>query len=169
MEKAEKLVREGSVKLAKLAENLGIRNVDPDCGKIFVTGGTGVVGHRVALRFLKDGYADIRLGSHRPETLLEMKELGAEVVDFNWDDEKTYGKALEGVKSVLCVIVYHKGTFRCSRSVVRGVPPKMQLIFAPSLSPFRLGEALPRLLGGVQEGWCSSLCQAFLLPCPHGR
>jgi len=104
----EKVVREGSIKLAQLAESLGIRNLDPDCGKIFITGGTGVVGHRVANRFLKDGYADIRLGSHRPETLDEMKWLGADVVEFNWDDEKTYEKALEGVKSVLCVIVYHE-------------------------------------------------------------
>lgn len=94
----EKAIREGSVKLAQLAENLGIKNLDPDAGKIFVTGGSGVVGHRVGMRFLKDGYADIRIGSNRPDALDEMKTLGADVVDFAWDREDTYAPALEGMK-----------------------------------------------------------------------
>lgn len=107
----EKAMREGSIKLAQIGESLGIRNLDPDAGKIFVTGGGGVVGHRVALRFLKDGYADIRLGYHRPDGLDEMKRLGADVVDFAWDREDTYESALKGIKSVLCVVAYHKGRY----------------------------------------------------------
>lgn len=107
----EQRIQQGSVKLAQIAETLGIRNLDPDCGRIFITGGGGVVGHRVALRFLKDGYADIRLGSNRPDTLEDMKVMGADVVKFAWDDEKTYDKALQGVKSVLCVVAYQKGEF----------------------------------------------------------
>jgi len=74
-------------------------------------GASGVLGHRVAMRFLRDGYADIRLGSHRPDALDDMKLMGAGVVDFSWDREETYGVALKGVKSVLCIVAYNKG--RC--------------------------------------------------------
>jgi uncharacterized protein YbjT (DUF2867 family) len=104
----EDLVHRTSVRLLQVGEALGLRNMDPESGRIFVTGGTGVIGHRVALRLLRAGYPEVRLGSHNPEILEDMNKLGAEIADFSWDKEETYEKALAGVKSVLCTAAYVK-------------------------------------------------------------
>jgi uncharacterized protein YbjT (DUF2867 family) len=95
--------------LAQVGEALGLRNLDPESGKIFVTDGSGVVGHRVALRLLRAGYPTVRLGSTNPDSLAAMNQLGAEIADFDWSDETTYSKALHGVKSVLITIPYTDG------------------------------------------------------------
>ena len=36
-------------------------------GKLFITGGKGIVGYRVALRLLNSGYPSLRVGFHRPD------------------------------------------------------------------------------------------------------
>jgi uncharacterized protein YbjT (DUF2867 family) len=105
----EGALRLGAQALRAVGEALGIPNLDNDPGKIFVTGGTGVIGHRVAMRLLKAGYKDVRFGCH-PNTA-QLNDLaaaaeGAEVVEFAWDDDASYEPALRGVKSVLCTIPY---------------------------------------------------------------
>jgi NAD(P)H dehydrogenase (quinone) len=102
------VLRKSAVKLLQVGEALGIRNLDPESGLIFVTGGTGVVGYRVATRLLRAGYPTVRVGAHNIETAEEMSKLGAQVADFAWDREETYEKALKGVKSVLCTVPYTK-------------------------------------------------------------
>lgn len=97
-----------SIKLRQVGEALGFSNLDPESGKIFVTGGSGVIGHRVALRLLRAGYPDVRIGALRPDALEDLNKMGAEIADFAWDKEETYDKALKGVKSVLCTVAYQK-------------------------------------------------------------
>jgi len=104
----EDVIRQGSIKLRQVGEALGIRNLDPESGTIFVTGGTGVIGHRVALKLLRAGYPQVRLGTHKLDEMEEMNKMGAEIADFSWDREETYDKALRGVKSVLCTVPYVK-------------------------------------------------------------
>ena len=102
-----KAIRSGSMKtLALVGEALGIRNLDPESGKIFVTGGTGVIGHRVAVRLLNAGYPHVRLGVSKIDSLEDVNKMGAEIADFSWDHEETYEKALHGVKSVLVTLPY---------------------------------------------------------------
>lgn len=104
----DEFLKSASVKLLQVGEALGLRNLDPDPGLIFVTGGTGIVGHRVAKKLLDAGYPMVRLGAHHPDALEDLNKLGAEVADFGWDREYTYDKALHGVKSVLCTVNYAK-------------------------------------------------------------
>jgi NAD(P)H dehydrogenase (quinone) len=92
--------------LAHVGEALGLRNLDPQSGKIFITDGLGVVGHRVALKLLNAGFPTVRLGATNPVSMSFVSELGGEVCDFHWSDESTYLKALDGVKSVLITIPY---------------------------------------------------------------
>jgi NAD(P)H dehydrogenase (quinone) len=104
----ESVIHKSARTLIQVGEALGIHNLDPESGKIFVTGGTGVVGHRVAARLLNAGYPSVRLGTKNPESLADMNKLGAEIADFSWDREETYEKALKDVRSVLCTIPYTK-------------------------------------------------------------
>jgi uncharacterized protein YbjT (DUF2867 family) len=89
-----------------VGEKLGIPNLDPAGGLILVTGGTGPVGHRIALRLADAGYPTVRAGLHNPEADETLGKLGVDVVKFDWKDEKTYAPALEGVKSVMCTAPY---------------------------------------------------------------
>lgn len=115
--------------LAHVGEALGLRNLDPESGKIFITDGVGVVGHRVAVKLLNAGYPTIRLGTTNPVSLSFANDLGAEICDFNWSDESTFMKALHGVKSVLITIPYtadwdrHFSTFieACRHSGVKHI------------------------------------------------
>jgi NAD(P)H dehydrogenase (quinone) len=104
----EDILRTSARKLFQVGEALGIRNLDPESGLIFVTGGTGVVGHRVVTRLLRAGYPTVRVGVHSIEAGEAMSKLGAEVADFAWDREETYAKALKGVKSILVTVPYTK-------------------------------------------------------------
>jgi len=92
--------------LKKIGEALGIANMDPEAGLIFITGGNGPIGHRVAMRLLRAGYPQVRLGAHHPTTMEDMNKEGAEIADFNWNRPDTFEKALAGVKSVLCTAPY---------------------------------------------------------------
>jgi NAD(P)H dehydrogenase (quinone) len=104
----QEILRVTKKSLAQVGEALGIRNLDPESGLIFVTGGTGVIGHRVALRLLQAGYPSVRLGATPVDKLADMNKLGAEIADFAWHREDTYEKALKGVKSVLVTVPYTK-------------------------------------------------------------
>jgi uncharacterized protein YbjT (DUF2867 family) len=104
----EEVIRRSSRTLIQVGEALGIRNLDPDSGLVFVTGGGGVIGHRVALRLLNAGYPHVRLGSMHVDKLADLNKLGAEIADFAWDRTDTYAHALAGVKSVLCTVPYQK-------------------------------------------------------------
>ena len=106
MEKVKDVVSNLGLVLADVGEKLGIPNLDPTSGTIFITGGTGVVGHRVATRLLRAGYPTVRLGVHHPDIAEELGKEGAEIADFQWDNDATYEKALQGVKSVLCNAPY---------------------------------------------------------------
>jgi uncharacterized protein YbjT (DUF2867 family) len=102
----EAVIQKSTRTLVQVGEALGIRNLDPESGKIFITDGSGAVGHRVATRLLNAGYPNIRLGTTSRDSLSLMNKLGAEIADFDWSDETTYDKALKGVKSVLIAIPY---------------------------------------------------------------
>jgi NAD(P)H dehydrogenase (quinone) len=106
MEKVKDAVSNLGLVLAEVGEKLGIPNLDPTSGTIFITGGTGVVGYRVATRLLRAGYPTVRLGVHHPDIAEELGKEGAEIADFQWNNDATYDKALEGVKSVFCTAPY---------------------------------------------------------------
>lgn len=102
----EKIIHTTARTLYQVGEALGLRNLDPDSGKIFITDGSGVIGHRVALKLLRAGYPSVRLGTMNPDSLSSLNQLGAELADFNWCDATTFKNALKDVKSVLITIPY---------------------------------------------------------------
>lgn len=75
----------------------------PEKEVIFIAG-NGVVGHRVADRLLKAGYGPVRVGCPDPSSsdpdIEDLKNHGASMVKFVFEDESTYESALEGVKIV---------------------------------------------------------------------
>lgn len=93
--------------ITKIGELLGF-NIDQDAGLIFVTGGNGPAGHRVATKLLSAGYPHVRLGAHNPTDMEDKSKKGAEIADFRWESPDTYEKALTGVKTVFCTAPYHK-------------------------------------------------------------
>jgi len=106
MEAVKNVVEAAATSLAHVGEALGIPNLDPTSGLIFVTGGTGPVGHRIALRLADAGYVKVRIGVHHPDANEDLAKLGVDVATFDWKDEDTYAPALAGVKSVMCTAPY---------------------------------------------------------------
>jgi NAD(P)H dehydrogenase (quinone) len=106
MNQVESAVSEIGFTLAKVGEALGLSNLDPTSGTIFITGGTGVLGYRVASRLLRAGYTTVRLGLPSLTMADELGLEGAQIADFDWDNDATYEKALQGVKSVFCTAPY---------------------------------------------------------------
>ena len=103
---AEKAVEKAVVGWAKsVGEKLGL-NVEESGGPVFITGGTGPVGHRIALRLADAGYPHVRVGVHDNQACQDLSNLGVEVATFHWRDEKSYPSALEGVKSVMITAPY---------------------------------------------------------------
>jgi hypothetical protein len=84
------IIHKTSRTLIQVGEALGIHNLDPEAGKIFVTSGTGVIGHRVATKLLNAGYPNVRLGTSNPDHLEQENKMGAEIATFSWDKEETY-------------------------------------------------------------------------------
>lgn len=80
-----------------------------ESGTIFLTGAKGVIEYRVAKRLLDAGYPQVRIGCKNTDDVEDLKKQGAEIVEFQWDREDTYEKALDGVTSVLCTTPYIKG------------------------------------------------------------
>jgi uncharacterized protein YbjT (DUF2867 family) len=85
---------------------------DRDAGTIFLTS-TDVVGYRVATRLLKAGYPQVRVGiaSDQADSQVaqDLMQQDAKLVTFSWEDESTYCAALQGVKTVFCVVPHHEG------------------------------------------------------------
>jgi uncharacterized protein YbjT (DUF2867 family) len=104
--KVEGALEKAAMSLAHVGEALGIPNLDPSSGKIFVTGGSGPVGHRVALRLLNAGYPTVRVGVPHVDAAEGLNKLGAETADFDWQNDATYAHALDGVRSVMCTAPY---------------------------------------------------------------
>jgi uncharacterized protein YbjT (DUF2867 family) len=102
--KAEELAHLVGGSLIKIGEALGIPNPDPHAGLILITGGQGIIDHRVLTRL--QGYPYIRLASHNSDRVADLNKKGVQVADFAWDRPDTFGPALVGVKSVLCTIPY---------------------------------------------------------------
>jgi NAD(P)H dehydrogenase (quinone) len=94
--------------LEHIGETLDFHNLSREPGKIFISGGSGVIGHRVATSLLETGYAKVRLGTGITGSLDEFDMTGAEVVDFSWNREETYENALEDVKTVFITIPHEK-------------------------------------------------------------
>ena len=79
-----------------------IPKFDPRAGRILVTDGNGVIGHRVAAKLLDSGIPNICVGCADAE-LPEVARLvskGAEVREFVWEKEYAYEQALKGMHSV---------------------------------------------------------------------
>ena len=87
-----------------IGECLGREHQEVVTGKIFVTGGRGVLGYRVVLRLLEAGSPYVRVGFRHPDDdcAQVLSKKGAEVVGFDWIDENTFSEALKGVKIVFC-------------------------------------------------------------------
>jgi uncharacterized protein YbjT (DUF2867 family) len=82
---------------------------------IFVTS-VDVVGFRVAVDLMEAG-SKVRVGidgSDKSDSkiLHDLKEGGASLVPFSWTDESTYSNAVQGAKTVFCVVNQHKGSVK---------------------------------------------------------
>jgi nucleoside-diphosphate-sugar epimerase len=114
-------IKEAGKKLADVIPGLNAITFDPSLGTIFVTSGTGLIGYRVALSLLEAGHKSVRVGVWYgdrqigdDETLAEkvtkkLQEKGAEVVAFDWSDDKSHAAALAGVKTVFATIPHMNG------------------------------------------------------------
>jgi uncharacterized protein YbjT (DUF2867 family) len=67
--------------------------------KILVTGATGTIGKQV-VRALRERGLAVRAGARTPETLQDLKALGAETVRIDWDDRASLKAAFAGVDRV---------------------------------------------------------------------
>lgn len=84
---------------------------DRDAGIIFITI-PDVVGYRVAINLLKAGYPQVRVGVSNETDERVKKELekeGAVFVPFKWEDESSYTVAVQGAKTVFCIVPHHSG------------------------------------------------------------
>jgi len=106
--------------LGDIIPGLGKFTFDPELGTVFVTSGSGVIGHRVALSLLEAGHEDVRVGIWKGDRTVGDKSLGqkaadelaakgATVVDFDWSNPAQFPEALAGVKSVFCTIPHMNG------------------------------------------------------------
>lgn len=101
--------------LADVIPGLGKFTFDANAGKIFVTSGTGVIGYRVAVSLLEAGHRDVRVGIWKgdrqgmdakfgKDVADVLTSKGAEVIEFDWSNEKDFANALDGVKTVFCTL-----------------------------------------------------------------
>ena len=92
---------------------MDVHNLDREAGKIFVTGGSGIIGNRIVTKLMNTGYAHVRLGTSNTESLDYMTDKGAaEVVEFSWKREETFANALHGIKSVIITIPYEQHWYK---------------------------------------------------------
>jgi len=107
-------------KAADVIPGLGRYTFDPDLGTVFVTSGSGVIGHRVAMSLLEAGHKDVRVGIWKGDRDIgdkslgqkaaeELQAKGATVVDFDWANTDNIDEVLQDVKSVFCTIPHMKG------------------------------------------------------------
>jgi uncharacterized protein YbjT (DUF2867 family) len=98
--------------LQYIGEALDIHNLDREPGKIFVTGGYGVIEQRIVTKLVDVGYADVRVGTDIKNSLDQMSVNRAEYVDFSWNREETYANALIGIKSVIITMPCQKHWYK---------------------------------------------------------
>jgi uncharacterized protein YbjT (DUF2867 family) len=67
--------------------------------KILVTGATGTIGKQV-VRALRERGLAVRAGARTPESLQDLKALGADTVRIDWDDSASLTAAFAGVDRV---------------------------------------------------------------------
>ena len=79
---------------------------DRSAGTIFITGGTGVIGHRVATLHLNSGYPTVRLGVKYQDIVSNLNIMGAEIADFSWEIYSSYEKALVRVHTVIITTLH---------------------------------------------------------------
>jgi uncharacterized protein YbjT (DUF2867 family) len=125
--------------ISKLGERFAVHHFDPRAGPILVTEGQGVVAYRVSTRLLASGFPNLRVGAREPQDMAHMEQAGAKVVKFNWEEEDTYKSALEGVKTVFCVIPHNENwetQFKTFLAVAKaaGVKNIVKLSFYHALS-----------------------------------
>jgi len=102
---------------------------DRSAGTIFITGGRGVIGHRVAKLLLDSGYPTVRLGVKDQDKVSDLNKMGAEIADFSWENDSSYEKALAGVHTVLVTCLHPENWDRhfplfleaCKKANVRNV------------------------------------------------
>lgn len=70
--------------------------------KILVTGANGTIGN-ATVRALREGGKEVRAGVRNIEKGAQLRELGAEVVPFDFGDPEGMRRALEGVEGMLLV------------------------------------------------------------------
>jgi len=101
--------------LADVIPGLGKFTYDPSLGTVFVTSGTGLIGYRVAMMLIEAGHKDVRVGIWKGERqglaegyvekiLAKLTESGAQLVDFDWADDRDFAAAVKGCKTVFCTI-----------------------------------------------------------------
>jgi NAD(P)H dehydrogenase (quinone) len=93
-----------------------IRPVDRNTGAVIFLTSVDVVGYRVAIRLVEAG-SKVRVGidnsdKNDSKILHDLKEGGASLVPFSWEDESTYSNAVQGAKTVFCVVPCHKGSVK---------------------------------------------------------
>jgi NAD(P)-dependent dehydrogenase (short-subunit alcohol dehydrogenase family) len=123
-------LKKAGKELADVIPGLGEFTFDEDLGTVFVTSGTGVIGHRVALSLLEAGHRSVRVGIWKSDREIggdksmgqkvaeELAARGADVVDFDWSDEDDFASAVAGVRTVFCTMPHMDlGTMFSPRSL----------------------------------------------------
>lgn len=114
------LMKKTGKALADVIPGLGKFTYDSSVGTVFITSGSGVVGYRVAVSLLEAGHKDVRVGiwtgdrqgmdkSFGQQCADALAAKGAEVVDFDWNNDGDFESALDGVKTVFCTIPHVQG------------------------------------------------------------
>jgi NAD(P)H dehydrogenase (quinone) len=152
--------------LENIGESLGIHNLSREPGKIFVTGGSGVIGHRVATNLLETGYAKVRVGTGVTGSLEELDIAGAEVVDFSWNREDTYAKALNDVKTVFITIPHEKNWHKHFTAFIQACNKarvKHYVKVSHYLSRFP-GDAFHKMPLVKRHSYCDELLKKMIIP-----
>jgi NAD(P)H dehydrogenase (quinone) len=152
--------------LENIGESLDIHNLDREPGRIFVTGGSGVIGHRVATRLLSTGYAQVRLGTGVAGSLNGMRSEGAEIVDFSWNREATYANALKGVKTVFITIPHEKNWHKHFAAFIQACNKarvKHYVKVSHYLSRFP-GDAFHKMPLVKRHSYCDELLKKMIIP-----
>jgi hypothetical protein len=93
-------------------EYLRSRIVDRKAGAIIFLTSADVVGYRVATRLIEAG-SKVRVGVASDQSNSQVSHYlmkrGVSLVPFSWEDESTYSKAVQGAKTVFCVVSPRKG------------------------------------------------------------
>jgi uncharacterized protein YbjT (DUF2867 family) len=101
--------------LADVIPGLGKFVYDSSLGTVLVTSGTGLIGYRVAVRLMEAGHTDVRVGvwqgdrqgatdDYVSKICQKLQGMGAQIVDFDWSDDRCFAEAVKGVKTVFCTM-----------------------------------------------------------------